>query len=203
MWLEGVAIVLAAAAFIVAMLGLYLTNLKRAEIRVAEIPGSPPHVWAENWSEVKDVGRWPGSPWLYIPLLVYNVGARAGILTRVSLARLDEVPNTNPLFVKLDLPVMLIGDNIAIEAGAVLPHPTIGPGLRIGFPLGTTSENVETLKARLDQKRELRIRVAYRYLKGRSLLPWRWDRPVTVDKHLDFVIPLEAFAANVRRVGPG
>jgi hypothetical protein len=185
---------LAGAALLLSILTLYLTNLKRAEIEATTLPDKPPSMWSDGWESRGEEGKWPQNPYLRLPMVAYNVGARSGVLTRIILTRLQEVPATDPLFVGAGPTPMLLEDlDEAFKAGTLKRY---APTVR--FKLTVPERDLPRLKEHLSRKRAIELTVTFRYLKGRAKRPWP-HRPgaVTKETRLDIRVPLEQFAAEI------
>jgi hypothetical protein len=78
------------AAFIVAVLAFYLGSVKRADLWLETVPTRPPYVRINQSSQLPGSRFWLSVVSLEIPLVAANSGARAGVLTEVTLRRLEE-----------------------------------------------------------------------------------------------------------------
>lgn len=194
---EIISLTLAGAAFLLTILNLYLTNLKRAEIEATTLPDNPPSMWSDGWESRGKEGKWPQSPHLRLPMVAYNVGARTGVLTRIILTRLQEVPATDPLFVGAGPTPMLLQElDEAFKAGTLNRY---APNVR--FELTVPKGDLPGLKERLSRKKAIELTVTFRYLKGRAKCPWpHRHSAVTKETVLDIMVPLEEFAAVVASV---
>jgi hypothetical protein len=81
--METVSIILASAAFIVAVVSLYVGNLRRADIEILHLPGRP-------YLGMNQQRREEGPPVraeLNVPVVAINLGARPGVLTGLDVER--------------------------------------------------------------------------------------------------------------------
>jgi hypothetical protein len=191
-WPDVMSLGLALLAFLVAVLSLYLGNIKRAEIVVTFLPDEPPTVSSQVWTDLGDEGRFPQEAVLAMPLVVYNVGARAGAITRIRLERLDEIPAGDPLFIEFGtVPRDLAGKEV-YESGA-LRVLTPNVSMRFSFPISNPTDDLVTLRRRLSDREGLKVGLSYRYIKGRSLIPWRRHHPTVIDEGLEFDVSLRPY----------
>jgi hypothetical protein len=80
-------IIFASAAFIVAVVSLYLGNLRRADIEMMEAGGQGPYLGMHQ--ERREEGP-PISAWVNVPVVLINLGARPGVVTGLDVVRVSE-----------------------------------------------------------------------------------------------------------------
>lgn len=191
---EIVSLVFAGAAFLLGLLTLYFTNLKRAEIEVTLLPDRLPTLRSYRWTPRGEEGHWPEDPLLRIPMAAYNIGARTGVLTRIILTQFEELPRPNPIFVLPGkLPLLLEEPNDSFEAGTLRFYTP-----EIPFRLTVPNYDLAQLKERLANGREIECSITYRYLKGRAKRPWPHYHTATIqDETLKIRISMKDFAAHI------
>lgn len=187
------------AAFIVAVLAFYLGSVKRADVWLARVPTRPPNVRVNQSSQLPDGRIWPSSVSLEIPLIAANSGARAGVLTEVTLQRLEEDKPHPVLFIGYGpLPRMLETSMKELDGGSVREF-------RFEIPLPYSislsmdpEENLAMLEAILESKEALNVKIGYSYLKGRSFLPGRRGKALIVHRELPFRVDMKSLLELTR-----
>jgi hypothetical protein len=186
---DWVSLVLALGAFVVAVLALYLSNLKRAEIIVDVAPDQTPRIELETGVGVGGGKSWPTAVRLVLPIVAFNTGARTGVLTKIGLREFEDRPD--PLLFLTEMPRPLMDINEAFEAGQLRVYV---PNLHLELDL-PGDPNFPELEGRL-LGRSVRVLLSYRFLRGRSVLPRR-RRNILQERSLWIDVSLEPLVSNL------
>lgn len=194
--------ILAGGAFLVAVVTLYLTNLKMAKIDVLPMTGR--HWVRPSGTLISGTNMMLAEHAdLRLSLSAYNGGARAGVLTSVRLEELREVPEEPPLFEQVPVPLELLHPPQGLEAGDVDLLDLIRIELRPVMQ-ATDDRSVQALAAvweqltqLADRKTRLDVRVSWRYATGRRRLRNRHELRERGGE-LAFSVPMEPFRRNLR-----
>lgn len=186
----------ATAAFAIAAVALWASNLKRADVRLYPVPEIAPSLGSTGWS-----GAVPTDVRIVAVIYGYNSGARGGLLSTAQAEFKEDKGET------------------AFAAGAQYFQPAGGPGLPQAFEAGdvhrftlefrvtptatgpTDVEILRSLMAMLEPKNKITVLINYSFVKGSSLKPWRRGRPVSRRRRLRFEVPLADFKTRCREVG--
>jgi hypothetical protein len=180
----------------VAVLSLYLTNLKRAEIVVDVAPDQQVRIElgaGRSWGN----RIWPTDARLIIPLVAFNVGARTGVLTRIELKSFTDGPDP-PLF-RTQSPRLLMDPSDAFEGGQLRVYtPIVAADLDLPKdPYRGEPPEFSGLDGRL-QGRAVRIVVAFRFLRGRSLFPRGRSRHLVAERSFPIDVSVQQFIDATR-----
>jgi hypothetical protein len=169
---DWVSIGLAAGAFIVALFGLYLANVRRASIRMIAIRERP---WIGDSAR-----RHEGLPLraeLQIPVAVVNSGARPGVVTALDAerptGRLFAIESCNPK------PNWRDGEYGALPVAS-------GASERFIVQVATAFSDEASAAQDRGIFTSFEVVIRYSYLSGRRIRP-RVDRTLTVSIPLDTV----------------
>jgi hypothetical protein len=173
---EVASIILATAAFIVAVASLYFGNLRRADIEM-NAPGRPyfaSHKRREEGPPVRGE--------LHVPVVVINVGARPGVLTGLDVVRttgpfcvIESCHPTNPNW----------------RDGAAGVWPLLSGESHVMIVAVTTSFPEESIAAWRDRRfRSFEIELTYTFLKGRRIRP-------TATRTLKVEVPVDSISATL------
>lgn len=152
---DTLSLILASAAFVVAVVGLYLTNVRRADIDLIQVPRP---IWAREQT-VREEGP-PVRAELQISVAAINSGARPGVITDLIVERTSdrffviEGGNPNPNF----------RDG---ELGAL---PVLSGETRVFIVQVTTSFPEESVAGwRSGSFSSFDVTISYTFLRGRKI----------------------------------
>lgn len=183
--------VLSAAAFLVAIAALYAASLKRADLRLALVPGTTFRTGGHSMSDYRFSGLG-----LYADLSGYNSGARGTILTGVTAEIADKV---SPLAIdRLDFKGEVLPP-AAFEAGDVRPIP-VYVGLLIVTEGASDRDKLVALIEGVEKlNRALTIAFRYSYVKGYSFRPDRFGQAFVAGHVLRETADLSDYANAFKR----
>lgn len=156
---DTVALVVAGAAFVVALLSLYLGNVKRADIALIWLPDRP--IRLGDHQVRRDEGP-PQRAAIWIPVAVVNAGARPGIVTGLDVER------THTRFITIEESAPLPN----FRDGALGALPVLAGETQVLIVSVTTAFAEESVAAwRSGEFSSFDIVISYSYLRGRRIRP--------------------------------
>jgi hypothetical protein len=145
--------------------------------------GSQPCRISDYTTTVVWNGQSPAEIQLEMIVFVYNSGARGAALTQVVVSYLSEDGGPRLFSLLSGTPMLAAGYALIPEAFESGDVKLLRVLLKLHFVARVAS--AAELVQRLEGKSRLTLRISCRYLKGRSLLPWKWRDPIVETSYGD------------------
>lgn len=161
--LEFTSLVIAVAALLVSVSALYQST-KRAEIHVVDSPGATPAVRDGSWNSATG----PDGLRIKVPILIYNTGARGGVLVNIRLKTVEDPTG----LLKLRVEEL---DPIPVEpSGAFSKVLTVFVAHEHAFSLGEGfRESRQAFLEKVGALEDFVLKLEYEYVTGREWLAFK------------------------------